>query len=352
MLDFSCDYNAGAHEIVLDKLIATNYEKTAPYGTDLYCKSAEEKIRAAASAPDAKVLFLSGGTQTNMVALSAILRSYQGVISAVSGHIATHEAGAIENTGHKVITIPEHAGKIDADELRAYFVGYYADEAREHAVMPGAVYISQPTEYGTIYSRSELLQISKICREYGAYLYLDGARLGYALASPQNDTTLSDIAALTDIFYIGGTKVGALFGEALVITRPEIFPSATPTVKQLGALLAKGRLVGAQFDVLFDKNNYVDIASDANRLALKLRESFEAIGIRMFIDSYTNQQFPILDNRVIARLRDKVVFKLWEKYDESHSVTRFVTSFVTTEREVDELIVLVKDAMLELSHEK
>lgn len=344
MLDFSCDYNAGAHALVLDRLIATNSEKTAAYGADLYCKSAEDKIRAAACAPDARVIFLSGGTQTNMVALSAILRSYQGVISAVSGHIATHEAGAIENTGHKVITLPEHAGKIDANELRSYFKGYYADEAREHAVMPGAVYLSQPTEYGTLYSRSELAQISEICREYGAFLYIDGARLGYALASVKNDATLADIASFSDIFYIGGTKVGALFGEALVIVRPEIFPSVTPTVKQLGALLAKGRLVGAQFDVLFDANNYIDIASDANRLALKLRESLENIGIRMFIDSYTNQQFPILDNRVIDKLRDEVVFKIWEKYDDEHSVTRFVTSFITTDDEVNKLIELVRDA--------
>lgn len=342
MLDFTSDYNIGAHECVLERLVETNYERQAGYGSDVYSRSAEEKIKSLCNAPDARVYFLSGGTQTNAVAISSILRSYQGVVSALSGHISTHEAGAIEYTGHKVITLPEHEGKISADELDSCFNSYYRDDVREHTVMPGAVYISQPTEYGTLYSLCELREISEICHRNGAYLYIDGARLGYALASDKNDAGLEDIAALCDIFYIGGTKVGALFGEALVVTNPELCPCFVSTVKQHGALFAKGRVIGVQFDALFTDGNYLKISRAAVSSAMRLRASLESAGVRMYIDSHTNQQFAILPDSTVESLRRSVAFNFWEKYDDTHSVVRFVTSFATTDEEIDELVSLIK----------
>ena len=345
MLNFASDYNIGAHECVLKRLVETNFERTASYGTDEYSHAAEEKIKALASSPNARVYFLTGGTQTNAVALSSILRGYQGVVSAVSGHIATHEAGAIEYTGHKVIELPHTDGKISAENLSLCFDSYYSDENREHTVMPGAVYISHPTEYGTLYSLDELRSISQICRKNGAYLYLDGARLGYALAADTNDVSLSDIAELCDLFYIGGTKVGALFGEALVVTRPELCPCFTSTVKQHGALFAKGRLIGVQFDALFTDNAYVSIARHAVERAMELRAALEGIGVKMYIDSHTNQQFAILPDDVIEKIRADVALTMWERYDESSSVVRFVTSFATESREVCELVSIIRKYM-------
>ena len=341
MFDFTSDYNIGAHPLVLDRLIETNLERLPGYGADKYCSLAEEKIKAAANAPDAKVYFLSGGTQTNAVAISAILRSYQGVISAQSGHIAVHEAGAIEYTGHKVITLPESDGKLVPKVLEGFFADYYSDQSREHTVMPGAVYISQPTEYGTLYSLSELEKISEICKRYSAYLYIDGARLGYAFVSEKNDTSLSDIARLCDIFYIGGTKVGALFGEALVVTNPELCSCFRSTIKQHGALFAKGGIIGVQFDALFTDDSYLKIAKIAVERAMELRNALISRGCRMFIDSYTNQQFVIVENSKLELLSEKARFTVWQRYDENHTVIRLVTNFATTKEEIEAVAALI-----------
>ena len=331
----------GAHPKILERLIETNTEKTSGYGTDAYCESAKAKIREACSAPDARVFFLVGGTQTNATVLSSLLAPYQGVVSAVTGHIACHETGAIEATGHKVITIPHYDGKIAERDLVGCFENYLADESREHTVMPGAVYISHPTEYGTLYTKSELLAISKVCRKYGAPLFIDGARLGYGLASYETDVTLSDIAKCADVFYIGGTKCGALFGEALVITNEKICPCFFSMIKRHGALLAKGRLLGIQFDTLFTDNLYLDISRNAIDKAMRLKNTLLERGYKFHIDSSTNQQFVVVSNEKLAELREKIGFTFWEKLDENTSVIRLVTSFMTTDEQIDELLAVM-----------
>ena len=266
-LSFSCDYLEGAHPAILQRLCETNFAQTAGYGTDEYCESAREKIRAACGAPNAEIHFLVGGTQTNATVIDALLRSYEGVIAADTGHISVHEAGAIEFGGHKVLTLPQENGKITASQIRALLDRYEDDANRDHTVMPGMVYLSQPTEYGTLYSKKELAAISALCREKRLPLYIDGARLAYALACPENDVTLRDLAALCDIFYIGGTKCGALLGEAVVIPQPGLIPHFFTIIKQHGALLAKGRLLGIQFDTLFTDGLYERIGADAVRYA-------------------------------------------------------------------------------------
>lgn len=331
----------GAHPKILERLIETNTEKTSGYGTDAYCESAKAKIREACSAPDARVFFLVGGTQTNATVLSSLLAPYQGVVSAVTGHIACHETGAIEATGHKVITIPHYDGKIAERDLVSCFENYLADESREHTVMPGAVYISHPTEYGTLYTKAELLAISKVCRKYGAPLFIDGARLGYGLASYETDVTLSDIAKCADVFYIGGTKCGALFGEALVITNEKICPCFFSMIKRHGALLAKGRLLGIQFDTLFTDNLYLDISRNAIDKAMRLKNTLLERGYKFHIDSSTNQQFVVVSNEKLAELREKIGFTFWEKLDENTSVIRLVTSFMTTDEQIDELLAVM-----------
>ncbi len=338
MLDFSSDYNVGAAEEILDALVRTNNERTATYGLDKYSESAKQKIRELCGTPDARIHFLVGGTQTNATVLSAILASYEGVISAETGHIATHESGAIEYTGHKVITVPHRDGKISASDVESVFHAYDLDETRDHTVKPGAVYISFPTEYGTVYSLSELEAISAVCKKYSARLFIDGARLGYGLMADGGDVTLRDIAQLSDVFYIGGTKVGALFGEAVVITNPNICPHFFTTVKQHGALLAKGRMLGIQFDTLFTDGLYERLGANAIRTAMKLKAGLIAKGYKLHIDSPTNQQFIIIDNTVLPALREKVVFNIWERPDDSHTVIRLVTSFVTSDTEIDELL--------------
>ncbi len=328
----------GAHPSILNRLMETNFEKTVGYGDDEYCKMAREKIKEACCAPHARVHFLVGGTQTNATVIDSLLRGYQGVVSAVTGHIAAHESGAIEASGHKVITIPSYDGKISAKDLKACFEAYLADESREHTVMPGAVYVSHPTEYGTLYTKAELSEISKICKTYGAPFFLDGARLGYGLTAPGTDVTLADIAKYTDVFYIGGTKVGALFGEALVITNPDICPCFFSMIKRHGALLAKGRLLGIQFDTLFTDGLYLKIAKNAIDMAMYLKSELAKRGYKFYIDSPTNQQFVVLDNEKLAELRKNVGFTFWEKIDEKTSVIRLVTSFATTKEQVDELL--------------
>ena len=328
----------GAHISILERLIETNLEKTVGYGEDEYSKSAKEKIKAACNAPDARVHFLVGGTQTNATVIDSILAPYQGVVSAVTGHIACHESGAIEASGHKIITIPSHEGKICANELEAVFIGYLNDESREHTVMPGAVYVSHPTEYGTLYTKSELSEIYSICKKYNAPLFLDGARLGYGLAANGTDLTLPDIAKYTDVFYIGGTKVGALFGEAVVITNDKLCPCFLTMIKRHGAMLAKGRLLGIQFDALFTDGLYLKIARNAIDMAEYLKAELLKRGYSLHIDSPTNQLFVIMSDEKIKKLKEKVGFTYWERLDDKSSVIRFVTSFATTKEQVDELL--------------
>ena len=341
MLSFENDYNAGAHPLVLKALMDTNLIKEPGYGNDDFCRSAAEKIRAACACPEAEVYFISGGTQTNQVVISSLLRSYDGVLSAVSGHVNGHEAGAIEYSGHKVLTLPQHQGKIDPAELEAWIKSFYADESHEHMVFPGMVYISHPTEYGTLYSKAELENLSQVCRRYALPLFLDGARLGYGLMSRETDLRLEDIARLCDVFYIGGTKVGALCGEALVFTHknaPEHFPTL---IKQRGAMLAKGRLLGVQFDALFTDGLYFAIGSHAIEKAERLKEMFRQRGYAFYLDSPTNQQFIVLRNEKAEELRQHVRFTVWEKPDESHTVARFCTSWATTDEELDQLEKLI-----------
>ena len=336
--NFASDYMEGAHPLIIKRLTETNSEKTSGYGTDEYCEAAKKKIREACSAPDARVYFLVGGTQTNATVIDSLLAPYQGVVSAVTGHIACHESGAIEASGHKVITIPAHDGKISSEELASCFDAYIADESREHTVMPGAVYISHPTEYGTLYTKNELAEISAVCKRHNAPLFLDGARLGYGLAANKTDVTLADIAAYTDVFYIGGTKVGALFGEALVITNSDICPCFFSMIKRHGALLAKGRILGIQFDTLFTDNLYLEISKNAIDMAMYLKDELLKKGYSLHIDSPTNQQFVIVDEEKLEHLRGKVGFTFWEKLNGGRSVIRFVTSFMTTKLQVDELL--------------
>ncbi len=336
--DFSCDYNVGAHPQILKRLSETNSQKSATYGLDEYSESAKAKIRHAIGDDAARIYFLVGGTQANATVLSSILAPYEGVVSAVTGHIACHESGAVEAGGHKVMTVPHHNGKIDARELENVFLSYENDATREHTVKPGAVYISHPTEYGTLYTKSELEGISRVCKKHGARLFLDGARLGYGLMAPGTDVTLSDIAALTDVFYIGGTKVGALFGEAVVITNPDICPMFFTMIKQNGALLAKGRMLGIQFDTLFTDGLYFKISENAISNAMYMKKELAARGYEFYIDSPTNQQFVIVDDEKLESIREHIGYSFWERSPDGRSVIRLVTSFATSREEVDEAL--------------
>ena len=333
MLSFECDYNTGCHPKILARLAETNLTPEPGYGTDEFCESARKKILAACGCPGGEVFFLVGGTQTNAVVISAYLRRYEGVIAADTGHIAVHEAGAIEYTGHKVLTLPEHDGKICPAELEKYLHDFFDDANHEHCVFPGMVYISHPTEYGTLYTKSELTALHEICVAHKIPLFLDGARLGFALASPETDVTLADLAALTDVFYIGGTKVGALCGEAVVF--PEKAPPHFMTmVKQQGALLAKGRLLGVQFDTLFTDDLYMEISRHAIAMTEKLKNLFAEKRYRVFRPSPTNQQFIVLTDEEAARLGEKVRFSFWERVDDGHIAVRFAAGWSTTEDDI------------------
>lgn len=337
MISFESDYICGAHPEVLKHLCETNLEPLSGYGTDHYCIQAKDKIRQACKCPEAEVEFLTGGTQTNQIVIATMLKDYQGVVAARTGHVNIHEAGAIEYTGHKVLTVEPENGKVLPQRLRAYLETFYADETHEHMVFPGMVYISHPTEYGTLYTKSELEELASICRQYDMPLYLDGARLGYGLMSHQTDVTLADIARCCDVFYIGGTKVGALCGEAVVFTkgnRPEHFMNS---VKKRGALLAKGRLTGVQFDALFTDDLYFRIGSHAIEMAERLKKIFSDRGYAFLLESPTNQQFIILENRKMEQLKAQVVFSFWEPVDEDHTAVRFATSWSTTQEDLDEL---------------
>ena len=342
-LYFVSDYMEGAHPAIMQKLVETNLEKTVGYGLDPYTESAKEKIRTACNAPDADIFLLVGGTQTNATVIDALLKSYQGVVAAETGHIATHESGAIEFGGHKVLTLPQKDGKIRAAQIEKMVKDFYDDANYEHMVMPGMVYISQPTEYGTLYSKEELTEISKVCRANHLPLYVDGARLAYALASPENDVTLSDLAELCDAFYIGGTKCGALFGEAVVIPQKGLIPHFFTIIKQHGALLAKGRIAGIQFDELFTDGLYERIGKPAIDAAEQIKEALRKFGYKLALDTPTNQIFCIVSNEVMKKIAQDVEFGFWEKYDETHSVIRFATSWATTMEDTQKLIRLLDD---------
>ncbi|MBQ2934676.1 MAG: low specificity L-threonine aldolase [Lachnospiraceae bacterium] len=343
MLSFACDYLEGAHEKILQRLIETNYEKVPGYSADKYCESANERIKQACECPAAEVYFLVGGTQTNAIVIDTMLQRYEGVIAATTGHVNVHEAGAIEHAGHKVLTVPSYQGKMKAADVRSLLQGFWQDGSHEHMVYPGMVYLSHPTEYGTLYSKQELTDIAEVCHEYQIPLYLDGARLGYGLMSKSTDLTLADIARICDVFYIGGTKVGALCGEAAVFTKQNMPKHFNTLVKQHGAMLAKGRLLGIQFDTLFTDNLYFEIAAHAIRMAEKLKAGFKERGYSFHLDSPTNQQFIILSNEQIEKLSGKVTFEFWEPVDETHQVVRFATSWATREEDVDALMALLDE---------
>lgn len=337
MLHFENDYNKGAHPDLIEALIVSNEEGLSGYGSDRYTQSAIEKIRQATACPHAQVTFLAGGTQTNQVVIDALLQSYEGVIAAETGHIASHEAGAIEYSGHKVLTLPHHEGKLKAAEVKNYIETFFADANHEHMVFPGMVYISHPTEYGTLYTKEELTQLSTICHQYSIPLFLDGARLGYALAA-ETDLDLPTIAGLTDVFYIGGTKMGALIGEAVVFTKKNQPRNFVTTVKQHGALLAKGRVIGVQFDRFFTNNLYFDLGKKAIEMANQLKDILKEKGYRFFLESPTNQQFIVLENRQLERLAQAgLVYSFWEKFDQDHTVIRLATSWSTSQEDLDAL---------------
>lgn len=337
MISFETDYTTGAHPAILQRLAESNLEPVSGYGTDIYCESARRKIREACGCPDAEIHFLVGGTQANAVVISSVLQDYEGVLAAETGHINVHEAGAIENTGHKVLALPHHRGKIEAGELREYLKCFYGDDSYEHMVFPGMVYLSYPTEYGTLYRKEELMEIAEICREYEMKLFLDGARLGYGLMSLENDMTLSDIAGLCDVFYIGGTKVGALCGEAVVFPKGNAPRHFLTMVKQKGALLAKGRLLGIQFDTLFTNNLYFEIGRHGIEMAEQLKKVLRKQGCSFYLESPTNQQFITLEDSRLEELREHVVFSFWEKADDTHTVVRLVTSWSTQPEDIEKL---------------
>lgn len=337
-LSFASDYMEGAHPAIIQRLVQTNMEQTAGYGADEYCERARALIRKACECPEAAVHFLVGGTQTNATVIDALLNRYEGVIAAETGHVAVHEAGAIEFGGHKVLTLACDKGKITAASVKQYLQDFYADGNYEHMVHPGMVYISQPTEYGTLYTKQEMSAISAVCREYHIPLYVDGARLAYALACKENDVTLADLATLCDAFYIGGTKCGTLFGEAVVIPDPKRSPHFFTIMKQHGALLAKGRLLGIQFETLFTDDLYLHIGENAIRAADTIRTFLDSHGYEQYFTAPTNQIFIVLENTRYAELSKKITFGFWEKKDDSHTVVRIATDWATTPENVEKLL--------------
>ncbi len=337
MVSFECDYLEGCHEEILKALVRTNRAQEPGYGSDSFSVSAAARIREACECPEADVWFLNGGTQTNQLVIDTSLQPYEGVLAAESGHVNVHEAGAIEFCGHKVLALPSHLGKVAAEDVEQYVRGFYADANHEHMVFPGMVYISNPTEYGTLYTADELAALSRVCHENGLLLYLDGARLGYGLAALDTDVTLPLIASLCDVFYIGGTKVGALCGEALVYPHHNTPGHFLAQVKQHGALSAKGRLIGIQFDTLFTDGLYFRISRHAIDMAEELKSVFREANITFWLESPTNQQFVILDNSQMAALAEQVGFGFWDRYDETHTIVRFATSWATRPEDIDEL---------------
>lgn len=341
MVSLDCDYNNGCHPAILRRLAETNDKKSKTYGYDEWTESAKAKIREACDDPDAQIRFLVGGTQTNATVIDSLLQSYEGVVAVQTAHINSHEAGAIEFTEHKVITIPGHDGKMDPNVLEQYMNEFLDDANSEHSVYPGMVYITFPTELGTLYTKDELTELYELCQKYHLPLYIDGARLGYGLMSPENDITLPYLAHHCDVFYIGGTKVGALCGEAVVFTHNNAHPHFFNIVKQHGALMAKGRVVGLQFETLFTDNLYFDISKHAIDMAMQMKQIFKEAGYPFLVDSPTNQQFVILPNEELSRLGQNILFETWGKVDPTHTACRFVTSWATTKEEIEELRMVV-----------
>ena len=342
MIRFECDYTEGAHERILKRLLETNEEQTPGYGVDDHCEKAKSYIKKACDSENADVHFLVGGTQTNTTVISSILRPHQGVIAATSGHIAVHETGAIEATGHKVLTLPSEDGKIRGEQVKELYDAHWGDSAPEHCVQPGMVYISQPTENGTIYSRSELEVLSGVCRECDLPLFIDGARLGYGLVAEDSDVSLADIAQLCDVFYIGGTKIGAMMGEAVVILNDALKKDFRYMIKQKGGLLAKGRMLGIQFETLFEDGLYFEISKHAIDMAMLLQKGLSEQGFSFQYHSTTNQQFPIIADRILQALSEKYTYSFWEKVDDTHTAVRFCTSWATKKENIEMLLQDIK----------
>lgn len=338
MLLFNCDYNEGCHPRLLEALTKTNYEQTIGYGEDEYCKKAGEAIKKACDREDIDVHFLVGGTQANLTVIDSALRSHQGVVCVKEGHINVHETGSIEACGHKVLALEGADGKICAEQIEACHREHWADGSREHMVQPKMVYLSHPTELGTLYSLAELEAIRKVCDECGLYLFVDGARLGYGLMAEGSDVSLADLARLCDVFYIGGTKMGALFGEAVVIKHSSLKEDFRYFIKQKGGMLAKGRLLGLQFYELFRDGLYFELGAHADRLAMMIKSELSNLGYRFFVDSVTNQQFVIVPDNKLEKLKDKYLFSYQQRYDDTHSVVRICTSWATKEEDVRELL--------------
>lgn len=342
MIYFNNDYSEGCHEAVLRKLIATNMEQTSGYGTDIYCAQSTQMIRTLCECEDISVHYLVGGTQTNLTVIDAALRPHQGVLGVNTAHVQVHETGAIEATGHKVLSLPSDDGKITAYQIETAVTAHFTDEAAEHMVQPKLVYISNPTELGTIYTLKELEAISNVCKKHGLYLFLDGARLGYGLTAKGNDISMADLARLCDVFYIGGTKVGALFGEAVVISHPAIADDFRYLIKQHGGMLAKGRLLGVQFSALLADNLYFEIAAHANALADQLRETFAELDYPLFVPGVTNQVFPVLPDTLLEKLSKEFSFTEQQRVDEKHRAVRFCTSWATTQENVNALCAALR----------
>lgn len=341
MLYFENDYSEGAHPKILQRLMDTNMKHLSGYGSDRYTTLAKDKIRKLCNCPEAEIYFLVGGTQTNQTVIDSVLRSFEGVIAAETGHVSVHEAGAIEFTGHKVLTLPQHDGKLCARELEAYMETFLGDDSHEHMVFPGMVYISHPTEYGTLYTKDELKELSQVCRHFKLPLYIDGARLITGLACPENELSLPDIADLCDVFYIGGTKAGTLCGEAVVFTKNNTPAHFLTQIKQHGALLAKGRLCGVQFDALFTDELYKETGRNAIETAALLREGLRKKGYTFYNSSPTNQLFLVMENSRLEELKNHVVYSFWEKADDTHTVIRFATSWATAREDVEKLLSLL-----------
>jgi len=342
MIYFHNDYSEGCHEKVLQKLIETNDIQTPGYGTDEYCTRAAEKIKMLCGREDLAVHFLVGGTQANLTVIDAALRPHQAALGPVGAHINVHETGAVEATGHKVLNVPSDDGKISAEQVRTVIDQHRASDSFEHEAQPKLIYISNPTEYGTLYSLAELEALSAVCREKGLYLFMDGARLGYGLTAQDYDVTLPDIARLCDVFYIGGTKVGALFGEAVVIGNPAIAEDFRYLIKQHGGMLAKGRLLGVQFDALFEDGLYFEISRHAVKMADQIRAVFDELCIPYLVPGITNQIFPVLPDGFLAELSRNFMFTEMGRVDEGHRAVRFCTSWATKQENVDALCAEIR----------
>ncbi|WP_428064162.1 threonine aldolase family protein [Candidatus Avelusimicrobium fimicolum] len=338
MIRFNCDYSEGAHPRILEKLAQTNLEQAPGYGQDTYCRQAADLIKSLCQTPQAEVHFLAGGTQTNLTVIAACLRPYQTVISADSGHINVHETGAIEATGHRILTVPEQNGKLTAEQIARCCKEHWLDDNPEFAPQPKLVYISFPTEYGTLYSKEELSAIRRVCDENNLFLFADGARLGYGLEAPGNDVTLADLAACCDVFYIGGTKIGALLGEAVVIVNPKLQKDFRYFMKQKGAMLAKGRILGIQFLALFEDGLYFKLSKHADEMAQIIRQACAECGFEFLYDSPTNQQFPIMPDDLIKRLEELYAFSHTKRLDHRRSAIRVCTSWATRREDVEQLV--------------